>query len=341
MKIKKIILLSVFVFSTELQAAEKTYIRDYSYQASDTDSKVSARNASLLFLKQNLLSEIGTYVGSTINIVSVSSGSEGMTVSAGQIKSLTEGYIKTEILEQKWNGVTYFIKAKMKADPDEIAAKLKSIANTSNSNKSKSNEEFEYWKSVVQIDSNEGYLNYMKNYPKGKYQELAEIAVVRLLKEKMAKQKNNKWLVKPKSKVLIVSRHDTGTVNDIDPDEMTFKMGMTMKKGLSNYLPEKVKVNTLTDFDLTDDYFYEYKELSHSVCLKKEADLVVGAILEDHEGFQGGIRPIRMFIRNCKMNKFKNTSFVPRGSSGGEEFWRKKDIQKKLRVLIQDYFDYI
>ena len=338
LKLKIIIFISLSLCSQFIFAEEQTYIRDYSYQASDTDSKVSARNASLLFLKQNLLSEIGTYVGSSINIVSVASGSEGVTVSAGQVKSLTEGYIKTEILEQKWNGVTFYIKAKLKADPDEIAAKLKSIAESSNTAKSESSEEFEYWKSVVQIDSNEGYLNYMKKYPKGKYQELAEIAVVRLLKEKMEKRKNNKWLVKPESKVLIVSRHDTGTVNDTDPDEMTLEMAKTMKKGLSNYLPSNVKIKMLLDFDETEDFFYEYKEMSASLCAKQQADLVVGAILEDHEGFQGRLRPVKMFVRNCEKNAFKFTRFVPKGTSN-EDFWRRNDVQKNLRVLIQDYFD--
>ena len=333
--IKTIFLLCLLTLSANSLAAEKSYVREYSYQASDTDSKVSARNASLLFLKQKLLSEIGSYVGSNINIYQ---SSTGVNVSSQQIKSLTEGFLKTEILEEKWNGVTFYVKAKVLADPDKIAEQLKKIHQASNKSKSNNSEEFDYWKSVVQFDSNEAYFNYMKKYPDGKYKELAEIALVRLLKEKMNKARNKRWLVKNNSKVLIVARHDTGTVNDVDADEMTLQMAVTLNKGLSNYLPGNVNVEKITDFDLTEDYFYQYKEISKSICQRQEADLVVGAILEDHEGFQGGIRPVKMFIRNCEKNAIKNTKFVPRGGST-EEFWRKKDIQKNLRVLIQDYFD--
>jgi len=335
-KIKIILFVLIAFYSMNGIAKETSYIRDYSYQASDTDSKVSARKSALLFLKEKLLSEIGTIVGSNVNIFR---SSNGVNISSQKIQSLTEGLIKTEVIEEKWNGVTFYVKARLLADPDKITDKLKAIAAASKDN-GKNNEEFDYWKSVVQIDSNESYLNYMTKYPDGKYQELAEIAIVRLLKEKMHKQKSNKWLTKPESKVLIVSRHDTGTVNDIDADEMTMQMANTIRKGLSNYLPKNVKIQIVTDFDQTEDYFFEYKNISKSICQKQEADLIVGAILEDHEGFQGGIRPVKMFIRNCGKNALKHSRFVPRGGSN-EEFWRKNDIQKKLRVLIQDYFDTI
>jgi len=342
LKIKIIVFISLSLFSQFILAKEKTYIRDYNYQASDTDSKVSARNASLLFLKQNLLSEIGTYVGSTLNIVSIASGAEGVTVSAGQIKSLTEGYIKTEILEQKWNGVTFYIKAKMKADPEEIAAKLKSIAEASNVNKSKSSEEFEYWKSVVQIDSNEAYLNYIKKYPEGKYLDLAQISISRLLKEKKQEDTNNSWLVKSKSNgnITIVARHDTGPYSDIDNDVVTKEMALATKKILRRYLPSSAKFALSTNFEFTEKFLFNYKEFSGVVCNRTKTDLLVGAMLEDHEGSGGMWRPIRLFIRDCNTQAYKYTSFVPKGSSS-ETFWRKNDLQKNLRVFIQDYLDTI
>ena len=334
--IKTIIITSLLLITNTVLAKEQTYIRDYTYQASDTDSKVSARNASLLFLKQNLLSEIGTYVGSNINIVSVASGSEGVTVSAQQVKSLTEGFIKTEILEQKWNGVTFYVKAKMMADPDEIAEKLKAIAKASNSNKTKSSEEFDYWKSVVQIDAKAGYVSYIKKYPTGQYGELAQIALTRL--SKAVQQNNSNWLVKRNATVLVIARHDTGTHSDLDGDVITAQMANTIKKMLSRYLPPDAKFKNLVDFYLTEKYLSEHERDTSSICNKGAADIIVGAMLADHEGTDGMSRPIRLFIRHCSKGIYKATRFVPTGSSS-KDFWRKNDLQKNLRLFIQDYLD--
>jgi len=333
--IRTIIITSLLLITNTVLAKEQTYIRDYSYQASDTDSKVSARNASLLFLKQNLLSEIGTYVGSNINIVSVASGSEGVTVSAQQVRSITEGFIKTEILDQKWNGVTYFIKAKMTADPDEIAKKLKAIAKASNTKKTKSSEEFDYWKLVAKMNAKEGYYSYINKYPEGKYVELAHIAVSRIL---AMPQGNKEWLVKGGSKVTIVARHDTGTHSDLDGDVITGQMANTVKKMVSKYLPSDVKIHRLVNFDLTERFLFEHKEYSAFVCTKNVTDLLIGAVLDDHEGSDGMTRPIRLFIQHCKKGIYKSTRFVPTGSSS-KAFWRKRDIQKNLRLFIQDYLD--
>jgi len=335
-KIKILIITLLVLITNTVLAKEQTYIRDYNYQASDTDSKVSARNASLLFLKQNLLSEIGTYVGSNINIVSVASGSEGVTVSAQQVRSLTEGFIKTEILEQKWNGVTFYVKAKMTADPDEIAEKLKAIAKASNANKTKSSEEFDYWKSVVQLDSEQGYYSYINKYPDGKYVELAHIAVTRLSKKV---ESNPDWIAKKNNtRVLVVARHDTGTHSDLDGDVITGEMVVTVKKMISKYVPPDATFKKLTDFNLTDRFIYKHENYSALICEKKTYDVIIGAMLDDHEGSDGMSRPIRLFIKQCENGIYKSTRFVPTGSSS-KPFWRKRDIQKNLRVFIQDYLD--
>jgi len=338
--IRTIIITSLLLITNAVLAKEQTYIRDYSYQASDTDSKVSARNASLLFLKQNLLSEIGTYVGSNINIVSVASGSEGVTVSAQQIKSLTEGFIKTEIIEQKWNGVTFYIKAKMSADPDEIAKKLKAIANATNTNKSKSSEEFEYWKSVVLIDTQEGYLTYMSKYPTGKYKDLAQISIKRLIEEKTNEEENNNWLVGNNDHITLVVRHDTGTFEDLDSDVITKELGKTSLSLIKRYTPPTTKFSLITDFDESEHFQFNHKNQSQKICKTNKTKLVAGVMLEDLEGVTGMYRPFRLFMYHCDKDVFKLTHFVPSGSSP-KDFWREKSVRKNLRVFIQDYLDAI
>ena len=50
-------LLATFIFSSAAVAAEQTYIREYTYQASEADSKITARAITLQEVKRELLSE--------------------------------------------------------------------------------------------------------------------------------------------------------------------------------------------------------------------------------------------------------------------------------------------
>lgn len=324
-------------FSQQLFAAEKTYIRDYTYQASETDSKVSARETALLFTKQNLLSEIGTYVDSSINLFSSSSG---VNVSSQQIKAITEGFIKTEILEEKWNGVTFFVKARLTADPDNIADRLRKIYQSRNKSVNANSEEFEYWKSVVQIDAVDSYVAYMDKYPKGKYEELAQIAIMRLHKQKLDEEKNNKWLVKRNGLITLVARHDVGRMSDLDSDVITAEMAKSAENIIKNFVASDTSFKAITDFNQTEHFRANQEGHSQVVCASEQSDMVAGVMLEDHSGSGGMQRPIRMFIYNCNNKLFRISSFIPKQSSK-KDFWRDASMRKHLRVFVQDYLDSI
>lgn len=317
-------------------AKEQTYIRDYTYQASETDSKVSARNTSLLFLKEALLSEIGTYVDSSVNIFN---SSTGIKVSSQKIRSITEGFIKVDVLQEKWNGVTFYIKAKLLADPAEIAKKLKPVYQKINK-ESNSSEEFEYWKTVVQIDSKSAYITYMSKYPQGKYHELAEIAISSLIKKQAEAEANNNWLVKSNQHVTLVVRHDTGTFEDLDSDVITNELGKTSLNLLKRYVPSNTQFNIISDFDETKNFQFQHKKYSRKVCRRDKTNLVAGVMLEDLDGVTGMYRPFRMFMYSCDEDIFKLRHFVPSGSSPGD-FWRRKSVRKHLRLFIQDYLDLV
>jgi len=44
-----------------------------------------------------------------------------------QVTVLTAGIVSAEILQEKWDGVTYYMKAKISADPDEVAKSVNSL----------------------------------------------------------------------------------------------------------------------------------------------------------------------------------------------------------------------
>jgi tetratricopeptide (TPR) repeat protein len=118
---KSCILLLCFsiIFSlTSLSHAEnKTFVKEYTYQASEIDSKVSCRTIAFEQLKRLLLEELGTYLESMTEV-------KNFQLTKDQITTLTAGIVGAEIISEKWDGVSYYMKAKITADPQEVATSV-------------------------------------------------------------------------------------------------------------------------------------------------------------------------------------------------------------------------
>jgi len=95
-------------------ASNMTYQRDYAYQASESDSKLSCRTIALEQVKRLLLEELGTYLESQTEVINYQ-------LSRDQVIAITAGIVRAEILNEKWDGHTYFIIAKITADPKQVA----------------------------------------------------------------------------------------------------------------------------------------------------------------------------------------------------------------------------
>ena len=58
--------LSSLLVTTSVQAKTVSFIRDYTYNASDNDSKVSARKATLEQIQKAAIEEVGVQVQSSV-----------------------------------------------------------------------------------------------------------------------------------------------------------------------------------------------------------------------------------------------------------------------------------
>ncbi|MEN6374121.1 MAG: tetratricopeptide repeat protein [Smithella sp.] len=115
--------LSVFLFSaSSVQAKSLTYIKEYSYQASELDSKVTSRTVALAQVKKILLEELGTYLVSE-------SAVKDFELTKDQVSSLTAGIVMTVILDERWDGKTYTLRVKMTADTEELIKSINSVRN--------------------------------------------------------------------------------------------------------------------------------------------------------------------------------------------------------------------
>lgn len=105
----------------------KEIIKDYTYNTSDDDSKNSAREKALNQVKVIILEEIGVFVESYLEIDKVVTDKNYQKQFKQEIKNLTAGIIKTKILDEKYDGKTYFVKASVLVDPDSVSEGISEI----------------------------------------------------------------------------------------------------------------------------------------------------------------------------------------------------------------------
>ncbi|MDP2278493.1 MAG: tetratricopeptide repeat protein [Nitrospirota bacterium] len=119
-KIILVVVFSIFLFAGLSHAEKVTFVKEYTYQASELDSKASCRTISLEMVKRLLLEELGTYLISETEI-------KDFKLTKEQVKTYSAGIVGAEIIEDKWDGKTYWLKAKVSADPKEVSKSLKKI----------------------------------------------------------------------------------------------------------------------------------------------------------------------------------------------------------------------
>jgi tetratricopeptide (TPR) repeat protein len=130
MATKRCVLMLVFglaglfaFYATSAVAGQITFVREYTYHANEIDSKVSCRAIALQQVKVLLLEELGVYIESIFE--------DRMTreycMTKNEIITLTAGVVQTDIVDEKWDGQTYWIKAEMLVDPDQTIESINSL----------------------------------------------------------------------------------------------------------------------------------------------------------------------------------------------------------------------
>jgi hypothetical protein len=126
--IKKLITRNVLFFAVSIllitslaNAAKVEFVKEHTYRAGDMDSKVSSRAIALMEVKRALLEQLGTYLVSETEV-------RNFQMTKDQISLLTAGIVSAEILDEKWDGKEYYLKAKLVVDPQEVAERVKAMS---------------------------------------------------------------------------------------------------------------------------------------------------------------------------------------------------------------------
>jgi len=101
-------------------ALMQTFIKEHSYQASELDSKTSCRAIAMDQVKRILLEELGAYVKGKTTV-------RNHQLEDDEITTLTAGVVQTKLLEERWDGKEYWLKAELRADPEEVASSIEKL----------------------------------------------------------------------------------------------------------------------------------------------------------------------------------------------------------------------
>ncbi len=119
-------MLAIISFTPDMTNAEqRVVVKDYMYKASDIDSKTSSRAIALEQVKRSILEEVGT-------LVYVKTEVFNYQLESDQIKSLTAGIVGIKVLDEKWDGASYYIKAQATVDDDNIADNINTLLQNQN-----------------------------------------------------------------------------------------------------------------------------------------------------------------------------------------------------------------
>jgi hypothetical protein len=120
--LKKLLLLIVLIIITT-NIHSQTYIREYTYHASESDSKLDARHKSINEIKRLLIEELGAY----INTVTTYSSEQNKISINTYTKVISESITKIKILYEKWDGKTYYVKTSITIDKKDMIRRLNEI----------------------------------------------------------------------------------------------------------------------------------------------------------------------------------------------------------------------
>lgn len=114
------LLMIVNLFSFAGNAEE--FVREYTYRAGDSDSKITAREKALQQLQGMVLQEAGVSVKASFEQQEKLSGDQFTQQHQAKYSTLAQGVTETQILEERWDGETFYIKARITLDRSAINA---------------------------------------------------------------------------------------------------------------------------------------------------------------------------------------------------------------------------
>src|SRR5260221_13184588 len=127
MKVAKLFIFLVFTSAAKLTAQDKIFVREYTYKASEMDSKISCRAISVNQLRSILLNEIGVYVQSERLLANSDVNGKFFQNFTENIATISAGITRLDVIDETWNGETFWMKASITVNKENLEKYLKQL----------------------------------------------------------------------------------------------------------------------------------------------------------------------------------------------------------------------
>jgi len=127
---KKIITLLFLLLTGTLFS--QNFIREYTYNASENDSKSDAREYALLEIKKQLVEELGAYIITSTNLSIKEKNKISDIMISTQARTVSECITQTQIIEESWDGESFYIQVKIHVNEKDFIRRLKDLSKQNN-----------------------------------------------------------------------------------------------------------------------------------------------------------------------------------------------------------------
>jgi hypothetical protein len=111
----------IFLFLIPFMVNGQHYIKEYEYNASENDSKIKSRHYAISELRKQVVDEVGVLINTQTNVTN----NNGKYNYQENTIIISESITETKILDEKWNGETYYIKVDIYVDKKQLNERLK------------------------------------------------------------------------------------------------------------------------------------------------------------------------------------------------------------------------
>ena len=98
----------------------QTFTKEYTYNASETDSKVSARKSAMLQIQMLVIEEYGVDIQSSFHTKTISSKDKYSKENTKLLETFSHAVTKTKILKESWDGDKFYLKVTIEVDKNKF-----------------------------------------------------------------------------------------------------------------------------------------------------------------------------------------------------------------------------
>ncbi|MBU0632184.1 hypothetical protein KKA17_06045 [bacterium] len=116
---------AIFLFILTMSLNAMNVVKEYRYMASDSDSKTSAKNQALKTLKNLVIEELGSGIAKRFEKNEKVEDENMQRELRLSVNSFTNAFIQSKIIDESWDGSSYWLKASIDVDDKGLYEKLK------------------------------------------------------------------------------------------------------------------------------------------------------------------------------------------------------------------------